>query len=258
MRIASFVAVLVGGRVWIHSLTFSCGVRFFTFMDLGSLSGLFPWRGVVRIVLLSFVALPPWEKLLGNISLQSMGSLFASWRDDKAPGTALAAPSPQCKTDMQYYYLFNVSWHKMSRWVLSLSWVKVCWGGQGPSHTIALEHLFCHGCGGALAGGVGVLSKESQEDSQEVVCGVDWVSTMRATEEPFRWQWEWVWSDCNEFISSELHKFGFSGIHAIDMLLDYILDFSSGTYKILISCVHSKLSATKNGTFIACTVLTVP
>ena len=62
----------------------------------------------------------------------------------------------------------------------------------------------------------------------------------------------------NEFISSELHKFGFSGIHAIDMLLDYILDFSSGTYKIVSSCVCSKLSATKIGTFITYTVLIVP
>ena len=27
---------------------------------------------------------------------------------------------------------------------------------------------------------------KAQEDSQEVECGVDWISTMRATEEPFR------------------------------------------------------------------------
>ena len=27
---------------------------------------------------------------------------------------------------------------------------------------------------------------KSQEDSQEVGCGVDWLSTIRATEEPFR------------------------------------------------------------------------
>ena len=32
----------------------------------------------------------------------------------------------------------------------------------------------------------GVLSKKPQEDSQEVGCGFDWLSTMRATEEPFR------------------------------------------------------------------------
>ena len=57
--------------------------------------------------------------------------------------------------------------------------------------------MFCHGCGGPLAGEVGVLSKKSQEDSQEVVCGVDWLSTMRATEEPFRLHLESVWSDCN-------------------------------------------------------------
>ena len=54
--------------------------------------------------------------------------------------------------------------------------MEVCWGGQGPSCTIVPECLFCHGCGGTLAGGVGVLSKESQEDSQEdsqeVVCGL--------------------------------------------------------------------------------------
>ena len=44
----------------------------------------------------------------------------------------------------------------MSRGVLSLSpgW-RCAGGGQGPSHTIVLEHLFCHGCGGALAGAVG-------------------------------------------------------------------------------------------------------
>ena len=118
--------------------------------------------------------------------------------------------------------------------------------------------MFCHGCGGALAGGDGVLSKKSQEDLQEVECGVDWVSTMRATEEPFRWHSEWVWSNCNEFISSELRKFSFSGIHDIAMLLDYILNFSSGTYKSFSSCVHSKFSATKIGTFITCIVLTVP
>ena len=39
---------------------------------------------------------------------------------------------------------------------------------------------------GFLTGGVGVLSKKSQEDSQEVVCRVDWLSIVRATEEPFR------------------------------------------------------------------------
>ena len=106
--------------------------------------------------------------------------------------------------------------------------------GHSPSDTIVLEHLFCHGRGGALAGGVGVLSKKSQENSQEVVCSVDWLSTVRATEEPFRWHWEWAWSDCNEFIFSELHKTGFSGIHDIDMLLDYILNFNSGTYKSIV------------------------
>ena len=36
-RIASLVAVLVGGSFWTLSLTFFCGMRSFTFMDLGSL-----------------------------------------------------------------------------------------------------------------------------------------------------------------------------------------------------------------------------
>ena len=215
-------------------------------------------KGCGKDCVIALCCLATLGRVLGNVSLWTMGSLFASWRDDKAPATALAAPSPQCKTVMQYYYSFNMSWHKMSRLVLSLSWVEVCWGGQGPSHTIVLEHLFYHGCGGALAGGVGVLSKKSQEDSQEVVCGVDWVSTMRATEEPFRWHWEWAWSDCDEFISSELHKFGFSGIHGIDMLLDYILNFSSCTYKIESFCVCSKLPATEDWKIRTCTVLTVP
>ena len=39
IRTASLVAALVGGIFWIHSLTFFCAVRFFTFMDLGGLPG---------------------------------------------------------------------------------------------------------------------------------------------------------------------------------------------------------------------------
>ena len=240
MSIASLVAVQIGGRVWIHSLTFSCGVRSFTFTDLGSLPGDFScsmkgWQGTF---ILFSVALPPKRKKIMQAAAvrkcfsQEYGLLLCTWRDREAPATSLAAPPPQCKMVCRYHYSFNVSWHKTSRWVLALSWREVCWEGQGPSHTIVLQHLFCHGCVACpLAGWVGedlgdggmarhfhivsslsttpiydiwsgVLKRcsspmKSQEDSQEVGCGVDWLSTMRATEEPFRWQWEWAWSDFN-------------------------------------------------------------
>ena len=131
MRIASLVEVLVGGTFWIHSLTISCGVRSFTFMDLGSLHGdlfLAPQRD--GEALLSCFLLPHHrreERLckqlqLGNVSLQSMGSLFPSWRDGEAPVTSLAALPSQCELVCGYHYSFNVSWQKTSRWVLPLSW----------------------------------------------------------------------------------------------------------------------------------------
>ena len=63
--------------------------------------------------------------------LYKYGLLLCPWRDDKAPATSLDALPPQCKLICGYHYSFNVSWHKMSRWVLALSWRDMCQGGQG-------------------------------------------------------------------------------------------------------------------------------
>ena len=116
MRIASLVAVLVGGRFWTYFLTFFCGVRSFTFMDLGS---------------------PPGDMLLVRECF-SLGGYVMDVKGWQGTCTTLADLPPQCKLVFGYHYSFKMFWQENIKMSTGSLWKEMCWGGQGPSRTVLL------------------------------------------------------------------------------------------------------------------------